>query len=574
MKKYWKATLLVSLCCILIASLICLVGCKNEPEAEKPTDGKIQGVVLDENGDPLAGATIFYLVGDSEEDNAVESDDDGNFEIRSVTIGKVTLTASLNGYAEATKSLTEADFNKEGVAKPQIVMEEGKGTIKGVVTMSGHSDIKLSGVTVKIGTAFTATTNAKGEYEIANVPMLDRKSITVSFDGYETTSKSVTKNQYSNGVAKVNFELVQNDLAALPGLKPYALEKAPIDPSVTLIKSGSISDYFELSTDGVQGSSKTESHGEGFCLNADTMEIRDNMVAFIATKLKVDTNHKFVTVYARIFKGQNGFEMSDADKKDPTKPDLGKMAQLGLFAFDAEGNFINDSRFGEFTEITTESFMPVTFDLSKKDGETITIVLGTKTGYHCCIDRIEFSASKPANLTVSGVDGINNIRLYDKVTETTFDAEGIKSNWHTGGAVGTVSEGYQLNGTDPWKAEEYNPANPQPVNAYMYMTTDLTENNSTLNLTATIVKLADIQDGAQDNKSFYPYICVILIDKDGNKLTQTDWTKVDVSENNEEFPLSYDFSDYIGEDVTVVIAANVGYRATITNVSLTSASQN
>ncbi len=559
MKKNLRTSLLVILCCIFAVSVACLAGCKTKEEPPaKPTVGTIQGTTLDVEGEPLSDATVYY----SEEDY-VESDEDGNFEIKNVTVGEITLTVSLNGYAETVKNLTADSFDNKGVAKTQIVMEEGKGTVKGVVTMADHSEVKLAGVTVRITSTMTTTTNERGEYELTDVPMLDRKSVSASLAGYETVSKSVTKNQYSKGIAKINFELTELDLEALPGMKPYNLKREAIDPAKTIIKSGEIDDYFDISRDSIQDSSKTETHGEGFCINASTVDVRDNMVAFISTRVAVDENHKYVTAYARMFKNQNGENINGKTT----------YAKLGMYVFDDQGNFINDNRFGEFTEVNTESFKPIIFDLSSLNGKTVTIVLGVNTGFHCCLDRVEFTAKQPVNLTVTGVDGLEILPLYDKVTDKSFDAAALKDKWHVGGATGIVEEGIQLNGTDPWRAEDYNSAAPQPVNSYMYMTTNIDAATSKLKVSVTIVDLNATLDGAQDNKQFLPYVSVILIDKDGNKLTQTDWVKIEVAENMAIVSLEYDFAEFAGEDITVVIASNVGYRATVTGVEFAAPEQ-
>ena len=552
MKKHFKA-LLVLLCFIMASALIGLVACKaKEPE---PTTGIISGTTVDKDGDPLEGVEIYY----SEED-FVESDENGNYEIRDISIGDITLTANLNGYAEEVKNITAKDFNK-GTANVKIMMYEGKGTITGVVRMKGHLDVPVVGATVKVGSS-TVLTDASGRYTVSDICMLSKPNMQVTCPGYEDyTKNNISVNNFKSGVYTLNIDLDQTDLEALPGLKPYtAFEREPLDSSLTTINWKDFEYHFDASLDGLHGQSKVETHGEGYCLNADTKDMCDTMVAFISTRLTVSENNKYVTVYARMFKGQN-----NESNGGPY------YAQLGMYIFDEDKTFINDDKVANFTQITTESYMPVVFDLSNYIGKTITIVLGTKTGYHCCIDRITLTATLPKYLTVSEVDGLASLPIYDKVTDTSFDAAALKDKWHTGGPVRTIDEGFQINSGDPWKAVDYDSANPQPVNSYIYLTTDLTEEASTINITATIVNLEETKDPGQNNQQFLPYVCVILLDKNGNKLTQTAWTKIDVANNNDPYLLSYDFSQYVGEDVTVVIASNVGYRATITNVEFTSA---
>lgn len=562
MKKYLKMSFILTLCCVFVMALVGTTGCGDE-EPTKPTEGTITGRVCDVENEALSDATIYYT-----EEDFVESDEDGNFKIDKVTVGDISLTVSLSGYAEQVKTLTADSFDNEGNAHVNVVMEEGMGTITGTVTLDGNSSVKLANVTIKMtgDKTATVTTGADGKYTIENVPMLNKKTITATLAGYEEASKNVTTGQYKNGTATVNMTLTESDLKELPGLKPSALKADPISADKLVIKSKEIEDYFVASRDNLQGTSKIDrTHSEGFCLNADTTEVRDNMVAFISARITVDESHKIVTAYARMFEGQNG------DKNNPT------YAKLGLLVFEEVDGKIEVEEF-DSQIVNTEAFGAKAFNISGYVGKTVTIVLGVNTGYHCCLDRIEFSSKEPVELKINGVDGLEILSIYDKVTDTEFDAEGLTTKWHFGGGTSTVKEGIQLNGTDPWRAEELDKVNPQPVNSFMYMTTDITAEKSMLNYTATIVDMGAIVDPAGEDPTykFFPYICAIIIDSNGNVLKQTDWKdgRVFVEKNMQEVKFTLDCSAYVGEDITVVIAANVGYRATITNVSFTAPAAN
>ncbi len=566
MKRNWKL-IVISLCMAMVFAFATLTACDKKPA--KPEFGTITGTTVDEEGEAVTGVSVYY----SEEDY-VESDDNGNFEIKDVKVGALTLKTQSRGYAETVKEITDDNFNNEGIANVNLVLKEGKGTIKGVVNVSGNTSKKIAGANVRIaGTALTATTNESGAFEITDVPMLTQKSISVSKDGYETLNKTVTKASYTDGVASINFSLVENDLAYLPGLKPNELASAPkIDADKKTISSGEMKNYFSVSRDGIEGSSKTEIHPEGFCLNANTSEERANMVAFMYAKVTVDDNHKFLTAHARVFFGQNGASRDDELAGNFTNSSL---AELGLFVIDDKGEFIDDSRFGAFTKINTESFMPVTFDLSSLAGKTVTIILGTKTGYHCCFNRVEFTSAAPSYLAVKGVAGLTQLLITGTTDKTSFDAAELNSYWTVGGGVNKVNEGITLNGTDPWKAEYFDKNNPQPVNSYMHITTDITAANSKLTFDATILKLSDCLDpGNKDDQGpYYPYVALLLIDSTGNLLNTINWEspwdemRDTINDENKAVKLTYDLSSYVGTGITVVLAANVGYKATITGAT-------
>lgn len=552
----------LALILVVLLALCTFAACKKDPiEPSKPEYGTISGVVSDADGEPLESAEIAY----SEEDS-VETDEDGKFSIKNIKVGDVTITVSLKGYATQTVTITSDDFDNDGKCVKNITLEEGKGKVQGVVSVDGLSSKKLEGVKITLGD-LSATTDAEGRYVIENVPMKGTKTIKATVDGYGTSNKTVFARSFDvNGIATVNFALVQNDLEGFAGIKPSQLEAlAPISASTTVLRVSDLANKLIASPNGIAGTSKVESHSEGYCLNADTKVDNSDLVAFIYGKVKVDDAHKYLTAYARVFFGQNGG--AEHDEEAAGDFSTSKLAELGVYVIKENGEIVKDV--DEFIQINTEGFMPATFDLSAFEGQTITFVLGTKTGYHCCLDRIEFAGDAPQYLTVTGVDGLTSLMLHTKVTDTTFDAAALKDKWTISGGVGIVTEGVQLNGADPWKAEDFNAANPQGVNSYMYITTDITAANSQLNISATITNLDECKDPASTdpNHLFYPYVSVIVLSKDGAVLKQTDWTKIDVAENNANFPISCDLSECVGEDVTVVIACNVGYRATITGVT-------
>ena len=566
MKRNWKF-ITVALCMVFVFAATALAACNDKPT--KPEVGIVSGTTIDESGEALPGVSVYY-----NEEDFVESDDNGNFEIKDVKVGALTLKAQDYGYAQTVKEITEKDFNNEGNANVKVVLKEGKGTIKGYITVSGSTK-RIAGATVKInGTSISTTSDEKGNYELKEVPMLQQRTIIVSKAGYEDLNKTVTKRSYNleTGIFATNFQLVEQDLDFLPGLKPNELESAPLlDAGKTVIRSNEMRNYFSVSRDNIEGSSKVEDHSEGFCLNANTAEVRGNMVAFAYAKVNIDDNHKFLTAHARVFFGQNGASREDELAGNFANSSL---AKLGLFVVDEEGNFINDSRFGAFTEIRTESFTPVTFDLSSLKGQTVTIFLGTMTGYHCCLNRVEFTSAAPSYMTVNGVEGLGQLLITGKTDKTSFNADELNAEWSNGGGVAKVSAGITLNGTDPWKAEHFNPDDPQPVNSYMHITTDITAAMTKLTVDATILNLNDCMDpgNSTDQGPYYPYVALILLDKNGNLLNTIEWECpwkdiAGLNDENKAIKLEYDLSNYVGDDITVVLAANVGYRATITNVA-------
>jgi large repetitive protein len=112
------------------------------------------------------------------------TDSDGNYSLTGLTVGTVTGSASLSGYATVTKSITLV--TGQNTWNPQLTdLGNVTGTVKDSVT-----SVALAGVTVKLGT-MTATTNAAGQYTISKVPS-GPYNMTFSLSGYTTQTLSVT----------------------------------------------------------------------------------------------------------------------------------------------------------------------------------------------------------------------------------------------------------------------------------------------------------------------------------------------------------------------------------------------
>jgi hypothetical protein len=114
------------------------------------------------SGNPLAGVNV----GDGT--SSATTDNFGYYTIANVPNGTYTLTPALAGYTftPATLSVTGAGTNITGQNFTANPAEAGTYTISGTITSGGTG---VAGVVVSDGTS-SATTNASGNYTIANVP--------------------------------------------------------------------------------------------------------------------------------------------------------------------------------------------------------------------------------------------------------------------------------------------------------------------------------------------------------------------------------------------------------------------
>jgi len=158
--------------------------------------GSITGSVTDvEDGSPLVGATV------SDGTRTTITDATGEYTIANVPPGSYEVTASKEGYESSLLSVTvlAGGTAVANLCLSQIIVP---GTITGSVT-DAEDGSPLVGATVSDGTR-TTTTDATGEYNIANMPP-GTYQVTASKSGYHSLSLTVTV--LSGGTAVANFSL-------------------------------------------------------------------------------------------------------------------------------------------------------------------------------------------------------------------------------------------------------------------------------------------------------------------------------------------------------------------------------
>ena len=186
--------------------------------------------------------------------------------------------------------------------------------------------------------------------------------------------------KFSSGVA--------DEKEIIPGIKESQYEVLEALPEDMLQIDRNTLVQLNRSPNGLSGNSKVEVHGEGLCLNADTRDDNEKVVSYVYFKVKIDENHKFLTAYARTFFGQNGGSYEDEAAGNFANS---KLAELGVYVLDENGNLVS---VGELQRIDSEDYKALTYDLSAYEGQTVVLVIGNKTGYHCCVDKMEFSSTQ------------------------------------------------------------------------------------------------------------------------------------------------------------------------------------
>lgn len=142
-------------------------------EAEKPKDiGTISVTVIDNNSEPVAGATVTLTDKDGKPvGEAVESAADGTATFTKVALGTgYTLSAS-HGGVTGTQAGLGIDGEAPLVARLMLIPANGsKGSVGGTV-LNGLTGQPLEGATVSVlGTQTTVTSGPDGSFVLKNVP--------------------------------------------------------------------------------------------------------------------------------------------------------------------------------------------------------------------------------------------------------------------------------------------------------------------------------------------------------------------------------------------------------------------
>ena len=171
--------------------------------------------------DAASGAPLANVALSLDGVPAATTDSSGNYAVAVVAAGTHTLTATLTGYASATRTVT---CTTGGRTQANIALF-GQGTVSGVVT-DALSTLPLGGAQVSIGT-LSATTDGTGAYTLANV-CTGPANLCVSAPGYLPVTQPLTVATGQTTTANVALAAANG----LTGTVADALTGAPLAGAV------------------------------------------------------------------------------------------------------------------------------------------------------------------------------------------------------------------------------------------------------------------------------------------------------------------------------------------------------
>jgi hypothetical protein len=156
-----------------------------------PTTGRLHGVIYQgtDTSAAIGGAIVTLGSGRATTANA-----DGVYDFTGVTAGNVTITARATGFRSTTITRTVA-AGAETWGSVGLRRAVATGRLKGIVYRGNDTSARLAGVTIRVSSGETATTDADGVYTIAAVGV-GTVTISASKTGY--TARSVTRTITAN----------------------------------------------------------------------------------------------------------------------------------------------------------------------------------------------------------------------------------------------------------------------------------------------------------------------------------------------------------------------------------------
>ena len=158
-----------------------------------PSGARIAGFVLDENGEPVTGATLLVNRRFRGIEKQTQSGDDGAFEIRGLAEGEGLLTVRPPRGSRLAVYLERVMFHGRESASKTVRMVIGGGVEGKVTDAHGEPLVKVLVTASSGGDAFEAVnTDAEGYYLISNL-VPDEYDLRVVPDGGSAESASVAK---------------------------------------------------------------------------------------------------------------------------------------------------------------------------------------------------------------------------------------------------------------------------------------------------------------------------------------------------------------------------------------------
>ena len=163
--------------------------------------GTVTGIITDDYNTPLEGVGVKV----EGTDLTTVTNAEGEYTLNNVSTQKNIITFSKADYQTISVTVTPASYNK-GIALVNAAMEYAAAKITGIVLDAKNGNAPKAGVKVSISETQVVTTGSDGRFTIDNLP-LDAYTVTFTYDGYETITRTVGIDGFIDGTAIVDVTM-------------------------------------------------------------------------------------------------------------------------------------------------------------------------------------------------------------------------------------------------------------------------------------------------------------------------------------------------------------------------------
>lgn len=193
---------------VLLGTIVSIVSsCDDENNSENKGFGTITGVVIDDTGVPVIGATVTV----SGIEETVSTGTDGKYTVENVSIETHAVTFFKVGYQKISLTVTESKFDGNKIATTQVIMINASSKISGTVLDGKNGGKPLAGVIVSLGADESVVTGSDGKYLLENLVTGDY-TITFTKTDYPSLTKIVSKDSFVDGVVTLDFTMGGKEL--------------------------------------------------------------------------------------------------------------------------------------------------------------------------------------------------------------------------------------------------------------------------------------------------------------------------------------------------------------------------
>lgn len=421
-------------------SVATAAGKESQLDATLDAGRQLNGRVLDESGQPVAGADVRI---EGEPVRSVQTDTDGSFQLAGLRDGKLRVIARKTGYVDARQEV-------DTVSQSNVTLSLGRGaTIVGRVT--GLSPEELGNVLVNYfssggGYGGMARPDAAGNFTLTGVK--DGTTMVQGSVGGTSGSRSAHKSiEVINGTAP-DVELAFTQGFTVRGhvnghgrpMGDFRIMFSSADPSNPPGGTGSIDADGNYSVSGLGSGDYRVSvfgqmlgfvYGEKYTVSGDSVYDIDLHSSSIRGRVTDRDGRPLsdVRIVAEVVKG-SGSSTTGVSINPPPRPAVSDSSGQYVIDFIADGNWRLVAQKDQYQSVSHDVTVaggapPVDFQLDSGTASTVRVVDATGAPLYAYVSAIDQSGRTLASVQTRASDGVAELYLPDGHYQLAVGAQGF-----------------------------------------------------------------------------------------------------------------------------------------------------